>query len=430
MRQRWTRFLALDDTWRRPLPRAWLRQDVLSALAFLALAAVGLEAARSLGVLTPSRPLWEQYLVLAVTALVVVWRRRYPLTAVVLVAAAMFVTGVLMPELMAQFIPQLLYLLGFFSAVAWGAPRRRVLVVIAVTMLFMFGWIVWQLRWGDSPSDAVGAAPTGLMSPGVAGAVYVFLINAVYFGSALSVGQVAWRTARQRDVLERQARTIEEQSTELQRQATLDERMRIARELHDVVAHHVAVIGVQAGAARKTLTRRPEGTADALQHIEASAREAVGEMRALLGTLRTDGDDRTPQPGVADIRALVDQVRADGLRVSYDEVEARPGLLADVPQVVGLSLYRTAQEALTNIRRHSTAASASVVVRALEEADGRFAEVEVLDDGRPRGGTGGSGLGLVGMRERITAHGGLGDIGPRETGGYRVRVRFPLAVAR
>ena len=428
MRQGWARFFALGDTWRRPLPRHWLRQDLLSAAAFLLLAVVGLELARSMSLLAGTdRPVWAQYVALVLTAAIVVWRRRYPLTAMVLVAGAMFVTGVLMPEVMMLFIPQTLYLFGFFSALAWGAPRTRTVAVTGAAVAFMFAWIGWQFVWGDG-MDQVPPMRHGLLGPRSATVLYSLLINVVFFGGAVAVGQVTWRTARQRAELQQQAEQIEAQSRELQEQATLDERLRIARELHDVVAHHVAVIGIQAGAARKTLDRRPEMTAGALQQVEDSAREAVGEMRSLLGTLRADDDDRAPQPTVRDIPALVDEVRARGLQVSYAEVEASPGMLGEVPSVVGLSLYRTVQEALSNIRRHSTADSARVVLRALEESDGSYAEVEVLDDGDPRGGTGGSGLGLVGMRERITAQGGLGDIGPRETGGYRVRVRLPLTV--
>ncbi|KNX39647.1 hypothetical protein VV01_20785 [Luteipulveratus halotolerans] len=422
------RFFALGDSWRRPLPERWLRQDLLTAAAFLLLAAIGLETARSMAVLVTGKPVWVEYAALVSTAVVIVWRRRFPLTAMALVAAAMFCTGVFMPELMLQFTPQILYLFGFYSGMAWGAPRGRALVVTGLMVLFMFGWLAWQFVWGDSWDEMRSRPDVGLLGAGVASVVYTFVTNAVFFGGAMAAGQMAWRTARQRAALQEQAEKIEAQSLELQQQATLDERLRIARELHDVVAHHVAVIGIQAGAARKTLDRRPEMAAGALQQVEDSAREAVGEMRSLLGTLRADDDDRAPQPTVRDIPALVDEVRSRGLRVSYAEVEASPGMLAEVPSVVGLSLYRTVQEALSNIRRHSTADSARVVLRALDEADGAYAEVEVLDDGDPRGGTGGSGLGLVGMRERIIAQGGLGDIGPRETGGYRVRVRLPLTV--
>ena len=192
------------------------------------------------------------------------------------------------------------------------------------------------------------------------------------------------------------------------------------------------------------LDRNPEAAAAALGQVEESSRQAVGEMRGLLGTLRrtdrpTGGDpgaaatddaaadrDRAPQPGVDQVAELVNAASRPGFTVTYQVVEDRPGALTEVPMPVGLSIYRTVQEALANVRRHSTAHAAGVVVRIDREGERRFVEAEVLDEGRPRSGTSGSGLGLLGMRERIASHGGTSEIGPRATGGYRVRVRFPL----
>lgn len=225
-------------------------------------------------------------------------------------------------------------------------------------------------------------------------------------------------------VCPRSAETIRAQADELRDQAVVDERLRIARELHDVVAHHVSVMGIQAGAARRLLQTRPEQASEALVNVEDSAREAVTQMRGLLGALRASDvasdEDRGPQPMLAELPELVASFAP--LQVSLDAVERAPGLLERVPLPLQLSLYRTVQEALANVVKHSTARTASVVVR-----EGRgYVEAEVLDDGRPRGGTSGTGLGLVGMRERIASHHGTSDIGPRVTGGYRVRVRFPL----
>jgi signal transduction histidine kinase len=159
-------------------------------------------------------------------------------------------------------------------------------------------------------------------------------------------------------------------------------------------------------------------------------------MRGLLGALRDTAQaepsaSRAPEPRLADLRELVESASTEGLRVTYDVVEDVPGSVADVPGPVGLSLYRTVQEALANVRRHSTATSTTVVVRVDHRPAAGFAagyaEVEVVDNGRPRTGTSGSGLGLLGIRERLAAHGGVSEIGPRVTGGYRVRVRMPLS---
>ena len=158
-------------------------------------------------------------------------------------------------------------------------------------------------------------------------------------------------------------------------------------------------------------------------------------MRELLGTLRTGedeptGGDRAPEPRLADVPVLVEQVATPEVRVECRVIEDPPGAVAAVPSAVGLSLYRTVQEALSNVRRHSTASAATVFVRVDRRPEPGFAygyaEVEVLDDGRPRTGTSGTGLGLLGVRERLAAHGGVSEIGPRITGGYRVRVRMPL----
>ena len=128
--------------------------------------------------------------------------------------------------------------------------------------------------------------------------------------------------------------------------------------------------------------------------------------------------------------ALVEEVATAGVQLECRVVEDSPGAVAAVPAPVGLSLYRTVQEALSNIRRHSTASAATVFVRVDRRPEPGFAhgyaEVEVLDDGRPRSGSSGTGLGLLGVRERLAAHGGVSEIGPRVTGGYRVRVRMPL----
>jgi signal transduction histidine kinase len=200
-----------------------------------------------------------------------------------------------------------------------------------------------------------------------------------------------------------------------------------------VVAHGVSAMGIQAGAARRVLDRDPDAARTALSHVEDASRDAVTQMRRLLGTLREGvggggGDEadatRTTDAGIGDLPDLVAAVSGQGLAVRLDVVEDRTDAADRLPQGIGLAVYRTVQEALTNVRRHSTADTVSVVVRVDETAS--YAEVEVVDNGRPRHGTSGSGLGQLGIRERAATHDGQVDIGPRVTGGYRVRVRYPL----
>ena len=136
-------------------------------------------------------------------------------------------------------------------------------------------------------------------------------------------------------------------------------------------------------------------------------------------------DGRAPEPGLADLPELAAERTRSGLATAFELVETRPGAAARVAAPLGLSLYRIAQEALANTVRHSTATSASVVVR-VDDGPRPFAEVEVVDNGRPRHGTSGTGLGQLGIRERAASHRGQAEIGPRASGGYRVRVRMPL----
>ncbi|MGH3447755.1 MAG: sensor histidine kinase, partial [Nocardioidaceae bacterium] len=328
-----------------------------------------------------------------------------------------------------------------FSGVAWGRERRTVTMAVAGVLVVMFGWLTWQYAVGSSAQstlDAVNDRPPahGIFGEVTASVFYTLLINIVYFGAAIIGGQVSWRGARQRRRLADQAATLATQSDELRDHAVVEERMRIARELHDSVAQHVSVMGVQAAAARRVLDKDQDSAAKALESVESSARRAVGEMRSLLGALRSSepgadiSDGRAPQPGLTDLADLVAQSDVAPMQVSFAVVEDPSKASGTVPDQVALALYRTTQEALANVSRHSTATNTSVVLRVQAPPTGsRYAEVEILDDGRPREQTSGTGLGVLGIRERVTSLRGTTEIGPRATGGYRVRVRLPLPEA-
>lgn len=215
------------------------------------------------------------------------------------------------------------------------------------------------------------------------------------------------------------------------RAARAEERSRIARELHDVVAHHVSVMTVQASAARRVLATNPDGAREALSAIEETGRTAMAEMRNLVGVLRTDAApaERNPQPGVREIPALVDQMREAGLPTQLD----MGGEAERLPPGVDLAVYRLVQEALTNCLRHAgPQARAWVTVR---QGPGELA-VQVEDDGHGPEAPGLSGApgssgdraghGLVGIRERVSLYGGVLRIGPRPEGGFEVDARFPL----
>ncbi|GAA5115236.1 hypothetical protein GCM10023339_21980 [Alloalcanivorax gelatiniphagus] len=427
----------MDDVWERPRPPIG-RQDVVLAASVGAIGLLTLELVRSAagGFDHTDAPLWVQWLAVALGAVLLLGRRRWPLVVASLAALHMFVAGVVMPEVMAQTSLQIVYFVALLSGVAWARDRRAMLLVVGVIVLFMFAWIGWQFAIGSAAQEWVddeqGTDQVGLFPRIQAAVGFSLAINALYFGGAIVGGGFSWRAARQRDRLQEQAATITAQAGRLREQAVMDERLRIARDLHDVVAHGVSAMGIQAGAARRVLDRDPEAARTALSHVEDASRDAVTQMRRLLGTLREGTGDvsadaagaRTSEAGVEDLADLVAEVRAQGLTVHLDVVEAQDAAASRLPRGIGLAVYRTVQEALTNVRRHSTADSASVVVRVDEAA--AYAEVEVVDNGRPRHGTSGSGLGQLGIRERAATHDGQVDIGPRVTGGYRVRVRYPL----
>ncbi|MBP2703669.1 sensor histidine kinase [Microbispora sp. RL4-1S] len=208
------------------------------------------------------------------------------------------------------------------------------------------------------------------------------------------------------------------------RAARAEERSRIARELHDVVAHHVSVMTVQAAAARRMLDSDPEVTRDALTAIEEMGRTAMAEMRDIVGVLRTDDPaELRPQPGMQDIPALVEQMREAGLRAQLRIGGERRGL----PPGIDLAAYRLVQEALTNSLRHAGPAARAWVTVRHEPAE---LTVHIEDDGRGDADGAltvkGKGHGLVGIRERVALYGGILHIGPRTGGGFEVRARFPL----
>jgi signal transduction histidine kinase len=256
--------------------------------------------------------------------------------------------------------------------------------------------------------------------------VSVFVSAQVDFGSfffSTTLVVAPWlfgRNIRARNLRLAAAEREQEQRARL---AVGDERARIARELHDVVAHSVGVIVVQAEGARRVFDHDPARAREALDSIERTARTALADMRRSLGVLRRE-DDRAalaPQPGLADVDGLIDQARAGGVSVELT-VEGEPSRL---PQGVDLSAYRILQEALTNVIKHAGTPRASVTVRYRD----RSLELEVADDGSgpPAGGPGGAGHGIVGMRERVEALGGELHAGAGPRGGFLVRASLPLS---
>ncbi|MCA1220560.1 sensor histidine kinase [Streptomyces sp. 8L] len=227
-----------------------------------------------------------------------------------------------------------------------------------------------------------------------------------------------------RERAERAERTREEEAG----RRVAEERLRIARDLHDVVAHHIALVNVQAGVAAHVMDKRPDQAKEALAHVREASRSAIDELRATVGLLRQTGDPEAPTepaPGLAQLDALVDTFRSAGLPVRCLVEDEAPRL----PAAVGLAAYRVVQEALTNVRKHA-GADAKAEVSVVRAATG--IEVTVLDDGGsgPREVAPGGGHGLLGMRERVTALGGSLVAEPRYGGGFRVQAILPVQPPR
>ncbi len=424
--------------YRRPRPPvAALWRDVGVGVAMAIGGLFGTELGRALGMV---KDLGiggvEVYVWSAVIALPLCVRRLYPISVMIAVALLFFLGGQRHEiEVMSNLFVQADLFISIYTAHAWARHRQHLLVVTGVIVVGMFSWMAYGFVKAVH-ADAIQGSTDALLSPNVSYVVLNTGINIAYFVGALVWGRTAWGNARQRDELERQAAELAEQQDENSRRAVVDERLRISRELHDVVAHHISSIGVQAGGARRVIDHDPEASKAALSVIEESSRRAVTEMRSLLGTLRAaDSEDesrpdRAPQAGVRQLPELVRELTAesgDSLQLTYREI-GRP---REVPQTVSISLYRVTQEALTNIRRHSTARTGQVTLRYVTPSvhhpgECGAVEVEVIDDGRPNNAPKGSGLGHVGIRERVALHGGETEIGPRPVGGFRVRARFPL----
>jgi len=249
------------------------------------------------------------------------------------------------------------------------------------------------------------------------------LANAVFMVWIWWLGDVMRaRNEREAQLAER-TRQLEESREANARQAVMDERVRIARELHDVVAHHVSLMGVQAAAARRVLAKQPDKAEAMLTAIESSSRQAVQEMHQMLGLLRREPEpeSRAPQQGTDALPELIDRMREAGLTVSLD----LRGTRQELPRAVDLSVFRIVQEALTNTMKHSGSLVAAVTIVFNDDGVG----IEVLDEGRepPPAPNGRRGNGIIGMRERVNLLGGTIDVGHYPGVGFSVRAHLPIS---
>lgn len=327
-------------------------------------------------------------------------------------------------------------LLGFLIW-NYAAPLTVVLMLIVVYSAAAYGSLAGSVLVAGLHL-AVSLAYTALTgTTGDAGDRSTLAVNAAFsvigFVGAWAIGRaVRGRRQYTRELEDRTARLERTHDAEV-RAALAEERSRIARELHDVVAHHVSVMTVQAAGARRLVDRDPARSAEAMAAIESTGRAALTEMRRIVGVLRGpaaraggsepphDADRRAPQPGLAELDALADQFRQAGLPVQV-VVEGTPGA---IPVGVDLTAYRIVQEALTNTIKHAGPSAATVHVRH----DPGEVTIRISDDGRGLAAALDGrqpGHGLLGMRERVALYGGTLAVGPRRDGGFDVRARIPF----
>jgi signal transduction histidine kinase len=334
-----------------------------------------------------------------VQTLPLLWRRKSPSVVLLLVAGA-FTAKLLLGLNPGAAVLGLL--IAMYSVAAYGGARRAVFLVVA-GLGFLAGFVAFGIT--QNPRSFAVTVPS------------VFFVAAWLIGDYLRTRR-AYVTQ-----LEERAARLERERDQDRRLAADEERARIARELHDVVAHDVSVIAIQAGAARTVQATRPEAASQALGLIETTARETLTELNRLLGVLRaTNGaaPDRSPQPGLGQLPNLVEELRAAGL-----EVDARvEGKARTLPPALDLSAYRILQEATTNVLKHAHARRVDIRVHYTE----RVLALDIRDDGAGDGHdpAASTGHGLIGMRERVALFGGELRTGRDPAGGFSVHARLPM----
>ncbi len=376
------------------LRRLALLVDVLLALALTAAVQLHVWTAEAQDEVFPDRPLSSAVLLFATLPLAA--RRRLPLLAAAAYAAAGGVQALATQTFTSS--PGLFFA-GMVALYSVGAHADRRDALAGLGLVAMGVGIREYFSFPRSELDNWNAV-----------FFYVLLVLAFVAGMYM-------RSRRRTADLERQADRLRREGEE-QARAVSDERARIARELHDVVAHSVSAAVVQAEAADEVLDREPEKARQSLARIQRSGREALGEMRRLLGIMR-NGEGLAPQPRIADLGRLIDEAQMDDLAVTLT-VEGRR---RDLPPGIDLSAYRVVQEAVTNVRKHAgRPAQASVLLRYRDAT----LELEIVDDGQGPAAGDRRGHGLIGMHERVAFFGGEFSAGPTDAGGFSVKARFPL----
>ena len=342
-------------------------------------------------------------------------RRYFPLAVVIfMMVVEIYYRFLLIPEY--RYTAYAL-LFAVASAAALGSRQWRTWVVASVILIEMIAIMVLAIVYPESGWAQDTPLARSLM----------YALNLFLFGTAWWVGEL-FRSRREREAdLKERSEQLKIEREENARRAVLDERVRIARELHDVVAHHVSVMGIQAGAARKVLDKQPDKANEALSTIEASSRQAISELHRLLGFLRPKNqvEEVTPQPSLKYLDVLIKEIQDSGLPVEIRII----GKEQTVSESIDLSAYRIIQEALTNILKHAGPAKATVTVKYLPD----MLELDIRDNGKGRitnNEKKPGARGIIGMKERVSLHGGELQTGNIPDGGFFVRAKLPLGRGR
>jgi len=381
--------------------------DIVLAFALAGLALLSLLSNWESGQLVPYS---VAVLLTLLLILPLVLRRRFPIAVLLFIAAIEICYRLL-------YIPEPRYtaytvLFAIASAAAFGNRRWRTWAIAAVVVIEMF-LILYLTLFTES----------GWFKGTILSQFLQLLLNMFLFGAAWWIGEV-FHSRREREAdLEERTEQLKLEREENARRAVLEERVRIARELHDVIAHHVSVMGVQAGAARKVLGKQPDKVQEALSIIETSSRQAINELHQLLGFLRQKSqvDGISPQPSLKQLDVLVKEMDKSGLPVEVKII----GKERSIPESVDLSAYRIIQEALTNSLKHAGPAKATVTI----EYSNNMMELDISDDGQGKTSNNRSksgDRGIIGMKERVNLHGGEIETGNAKGGGFFVKVKLPL----
>ena len=403
--------------------------DVYIVIALAALSIVFAVLFSATGQWPFKAPLWVLFLCSILLTAPLLFRRRYP-SQVAWTQAAVFVTSQILGTMEPQ-AAQFILFMGMYSIGAWQTNRRAAFFSRVFLCLGILIYMVFMML------SQVGAVGEMTVLQFAAASGVNLLVNVAFFGAAWLFGNRAWKQRQLMSELRAANKEVRAQERQLTSQALDLERVRIARELHDGIAHHITGVGIHAAAARRSLEKNPDKARESLKTIESSTRETVDELRALVYTLRDTDDSSTGEhntegnPGLGDIPELIDASRRSGQQIDVVTIgEPRP-----LTPITEMSIYRVIQESLTNCRRHA-GSHAEVDVRLrygttdleVEVSDTRFPgglHEEAHPESEPPAKQPGLGLGIVGMRERMSAMGGSLEAGPKSRGGWLVRAQIP-----